>query len=161
VPQYPPKGGIIALSFACAAASHCMSEWPRRGTSMPKLGAKDACRAGVGRNRLAIGANRAEPSAAHAIAAANVTRRRPRCGSSDKVYVAAVMILLAILREWAMPIQMRWLTELIGLDQHTVESWRARRRFVVTTAPFWRNLHAAGRSERWRAAALRARDAAN
>jgi hypothetical protein len=64
--------------------------------------------------RLAIAANRAaccvwpEPSAAHAMAVANATHRRSSLRLlGRKVYLPAVVVPIAVLREGATPIRMR------------------------------------------------------
>jgi hypothetical protein len=41
-----------------------------------------------------------------------------------KVYIAAIVVLIAILRHGATALRMRELTEVIGVDRRTVERWR-------------------------------------
>src|SRR6516165_2954534 len=55
-----------------------------------------------------------------------------------KVYLAATIILIAILREGATQARMRRLTALINVDRRTVERWRAWWREAFTATPFWR-----------------------
>jgi len=54
-----------------------------------------------------------------------------------KVYIAAIVVLIAILRHGATARRMRELTEVIGVDRRTVERWRRwwRDRFSATS--FW------------------------
>ena len=44
-----------------------------------------------------------------------------------KVYIAAIVVLIAILRHGATALRTRELTEVIGVDRRTVERWRLRR----------------------------------
>lgn len=60
-----------------------------------------------------------------------------------KVYLAATIIVIAILREGATAARMRRLTELIGVDRRTVERWRGWWRESFTAMPFWQNARAA------------------
>jgi hypothetical protein len=54
-----------------------------------------------------------------------------------KVYIAAIVVLIAILQHGATARRMQELTEVIGVDRRTVERWRrwCRDRFTVTS--FW------------------------
>ena len=60
-----------------------------------------------------------------------------------KVYLAATIIVIAILREGATTTRLRRLQELIRVDRHTVERWRRWWRFLFTATPFWRIARAA------------------
>ena len=55
-----------------------------------------------------------------------------------KVYLAAAIILISILREGATASRMRRLTELIHVHRQTVERWRGWWRDAFTAMPFWR-----------------------
>ena len=55
-----------------------------------------------------------------------------------KVYISAIVVLIAILRHGATARRMRELTEAIGVDRHTVERWRTWWRDSFTTTSFWR-----------------------
>jgi hypothetical protein len=59
-----------------------------------------------------------------------------------KVYLAATIILIAILREGATQARMRRLTALIHVDRRTVERWRTWWRDAFTATPFWRSARA-------------------
>ncbi len=54
-----------------------------------------------------------------------------------KVYLAAIVVLIAIMREGATAARMRQLSELIGVDRRTVERWREWWRDTFTASPFW------------------------
>jgi hypothetical protein len=54
-----------------------------------------------------------------------------------KVYLAAAIILIAILREGATASRMRRLTALIHVDRRTVARWRTWWRSAFTASPFW------------------------
>jgi hypothetical protein len=54
-----------------------------------------------------------------------------------KVYLAATMIVISILREGASASRMRRLTERIHVDRQTVERWRTWWRGAFTAMPFW------------------------
>jgi hypothetical protein len=54
-----------------------------------------------------------------------------------KVYLAATVVLIAIMREGATAARMRQLSELIGVNRGTVERWRAWWRAIFTKSPFW------------------------
>jgi hypothetical protein len=60
-----------------------------------------------------------------------------------KVYLAAIVVLVAIMRHGVTEPRMRQLTEVIGVDRRTVARWRAwwRERFPAT--PFWQIARAA------------------
>ena len=54
-----------------------------------------------------------------------------------KVYLAAIVVLIAIMREGATAARMRQLSELVGVNRRTVERWRAWWRDSFTASPFW------------------------
>ena len=54
-----------------------------------------------------------------------------------KVYLAATIILMSILREGATQARMRRLTAVINVDRRTVERWRTWWREAFTATPFW------------------------
>ena len=54
-----------------------------------------------------------------------------------KVYLAATIILIAILREGATQSRMRRLIECIHVERKTVERWRTWWRDAFTALPFW------------------------
>jgi hypothetical protein len=54
-----------------------------------------------------------------------------------KVYLAAIVVLIAIMREGATAARMRQLSELIGVNRRTVERWREWWRDTFTASPFW------------------------
>ena len=60
-----------------------------------------------------------------------------------KVYIAAIVVLIAILRHGATTLRVRELTEVIGVDRRTVERWRTWWRDSFTTTPFWKVARAA------------------
>ena len=60
-----------------------------------------------------------------------------------KVYIAAIVVLIAILRHGATTLRVRELTEVIGVDRRTVERWRTWWRDSFTTTPFWQVARAA------------------
>ena len=60
-----------------------------------------------------------------------------------KVYVAAMVVLIAIMQEGATATRMRQLTELIGVNRRTVERWREWWRNIFTASPFWQIARAA------------------
>ena len=60
-----------------------------------------------------------------------------------KVYIAAIVVLIAILRHGATALRMRELTEVIGVDRRTVERWRTWWRDSFTATPFWKVARAA------------------
>jgi hypothetical protein len=53
------------------------------------------------------------------------------------VYLAATVVLIAIMREGATAARMRQLSELIGVNRRTVERWREWWRDTFTASPFW------------------------
>ena len=54
-----------------------------------------------------------------------------------KVYLAAMVVLIAIMREGATAARMRQLSGLVGVDRRTVERWREWWRDTFTANPFW------------------------
>jgi hypothetical protein len=54
-----------------------------------------------------------------------------------KVYLATMVVLIAIMREGATAARMRRLSGLLGVDRRTVERWRAWWRDTFTASPFW------------------------
>ena len=54
-----------------------------------------------------------------------------------KVYLAAMVVLIAIMREGATAARMRQLSGLVGVDRRTVERWREWWRDTFTASPFW------------------------
>jgi hypothetical protein len=60
-----------------------------------------------------------------------------------KVYLAAMVVLIAIMREGATAARMRQLSELIGVDRRTVDRWREWWRETFTASPFWQLARAA------------------
>ena len=54
-----------------------------------------------------------------------------------KVYLAATIVVIAILREGATASRMRRLTALIHVDRRTVERWRTWWRDAFTATAFW------------------------
>jgi hypothetical protein len=54
-----------------------------------------------------------------------------------KVYLAAIVVLIAIMREGATAARMRQLSELIGVNRRTIERWREWWRGAFTASPFW------------------------
>jgi hypothetical protein len=60
-----------------------------------------------------------------------------------KVYLAAMVVLIAIMREGATAVRMRRLSELAGVDRRTVERWRKWWRDTFTAGPFWQSARAA------------------
>ena len=55
-----------------------------------------------------------------------------------KVYLATMVVLIAIMREGATAARMRQLSGLLGVNRRTVERWRAWWRDTFTASPFWR-----------------------
>jgi hypothetical protein len=55
-----------------------------------------------------------------------------------KVYIAAIVVLIAMLRHGATARRMRELDRVIGVDRRTVERWRRWWRDSFTTTSFWR-----------------------
>ncbi len=60
-----------------------------------------------------------------------------------KVYLAAMVVLIAIMREGATDARMRRLSGLVGVDRRTVERWRKWWRCTFTVTPFWQIARAA------------------
>ena len=60
-----------------------------------------------------------------------------------KVYLAGIVVLIAIMREGATVSRMRRLSELVGVNRRTVERWRAWWRVTFTASPFWQIARAA------------------
>jgi hypothetical protein len=56
-----------------------------------------------------------------------------------KIYLAAMVVLIAILRHGATDRRMRELTALIGVSRRTVERWRKWWCDTFTATPFWRS----------------------
>ena len=54
-----------------------------------------------------------------------------------KVYLAAMVVLIAIMREDATAARMRQLYALVGVSRRTVERWRRWWRDTFTASPFW------------------------
>jgi hypothetical protein len=55
-----------------------------------------------------------------------------------KVYIAAIVVLIGIMRHGATAARMRELTEVIGVDRRTVQRWRVWWRDSFTATAFWR-----------------------
>jgi hypothetical protein len=60
-----------------------------------------------------------------------------------KVYVAAIVVLIAILRHGATGDRMERLAQVVKVDRRTVERWRRWWRDRFTATPFWRTAGAA------------------
>jgi len=60
-----------------------------------------------------------------------------------KVYIAAIVVLIAILRHGVTARRMRELTEVIGVDRRTVERWRRWWRDSFSATSFWQVARAA------------------
>jgi hypothetical protein len=58
-----------------------------------------------------------------------------------KVYLAATIILIAVLHEGGAA-RMRRLKELVGVDRRSLERWRRWWREIFTATPFWQNARA-------------------
>ena len=58
-------------------------------------------------------------------------------------YIAAIVVLIAILRHGATAPRLRELTKVIGVDRRTVERWRTWWRERFTATPFWQVARAA------------------
>lgn len=54
-----------------------------------------------------------------------------------RVYVAAIVVLIAILRHGATDARMERLSEVVSVDRRTVERWRSWWRRIFTATPFW------------------------
>ena len=72
------------------------------------------------------------------------TRRTPASLRflGPKVYLAATIILIAVLHEGGAT-RMRRLKELVGVDRRSLERWRRWWREIFTATPFWQNARAA------------------
>ena len=55
-----------------------------------------------------------------------------------KVYLAATVVLIAIMRHGATPKRVQQMNEAVGVDRRTVERWRTWWRDSFTATPFWR-----------------------
>jgi hypothetical protein len=55
-----------------------------------------------------------------------------------RVYVAAIVVLIAILQNGVSDARMSRLSKVIGVDRRTVERWRSWWRRIFTATPFWR-----------------------
>ena len=60
-----------------------------------------------------------------------------------KVYLAAMVVLIAIMREGATAARMRQLSALVGVSRRTVARWRQWWLSVFTAGPFWKAASAA------------------
>jgi hypothetical protein len=69
-------------------------------------------------------------------------RRRHRCASS-KVYLAAMVVLVATLRHGVTTARLERLSQAVGVDRRTVEHWQAWWQDSFTATPFWQVARAA------------------
>lgn len=60
-----------------------------------------------------------------------------------KIYLAAVVVLVSIMRHGMTAARMQRLSHLSGMDRRTVERWRVWWRDVLTATPLWRSARAA------------------
>lgn len=60
-----------------------------------------------------------------------------------KVYLAAVVVLVAIMRHGVTGHRMRTINAVVGVDRRTVERWRTWWRDSFTATPFWQAARAA------------------
>ena len=60
-----------------------------------------------------------------------------------RVYLGAIVVVVAAMRQGATPARMRRLRELLGVSRRTVERWRAWWRETFAESPFWRIVSAA------------------
>jgi hypothetical protein len=60
-----------------------------------------------------------------------------------KIYLAAMVVLIAIMRHGATVPRLRQLTEVVGVDRRTVARWQAWWRDTFTSSPFWQIARAA------------------
>jgi hypothetical protein len=60
-----------------------------------------------------------------------------------KVYLAAIVVLVAIMRQGVTTSRMERLSEALGVDRRTVERWRRWWRERFTATPLWRSSRAA------------------
>ena len=66
--------------------------------------------------------------------------------SSDlgpRVFIATVVVLIAMLRRGASDARLAGLEHVVSLDRHTVERWRRWWRDTFTATPFWQAARAA------------------
>jgi hypothetical protein len=54
-----------------------------------------------------------------------------------KIYLAAMVVLITIMRHGATVPRLRQLTEVVGVDRRTVARWQAWWRDTFTASPFW------------------------
>jgi hypothetical protein len=54
-----------------------------------------------------------------------------------RVYLATMVVLIAVMREGATAARMRRLSGLLGVNRRTIERWRAWWRETFTASPFW------------------------
>lgn len=59
-----------------------------------------------------------------------------------RVYVAAIVVLIAILRHGATDARMQRLSDVVSVDRRTVKRWRRWWRETVPATPFWRTARA-------------------
>jgi hypothetical protein len=60
-----------------------------------------------------------------------------------KVYLAAMVVLIAIMRQGTTAARLRQLSGLASIDRRTLERWRVWWRDSFTASPFWRTARAA------------------
>jgi len=60
-----------------------------------------------------------------------------------KVYLAAMVVLIAVMRHGATTARVEHLTDLVGVDRRTAEHWRRWWRDSFTATPFWQVARAA------------------
>lgn len=60
-----------------------------------------------------------------------------------KVYLAAMVVLIAIMNHGITELRLQRLSEAAGVNRRTIERWRAWWRDCFTTSPFWRIARAA------------------
>ena len=73
-----------------------------------------------------------------------------------KVYLAAIVVLVSIMRHGMTKQRLQHLTEFVGVDRRTVERWRAWWRDSFTASPFWQIARAGSATDRPGPAAGRA-----
>jgi hypothetical protein len=54
-----------------------------------------------------------------------------------RVYLAAIVVLIAIMRHGATASRVRQISETVGVDRRTIERWRVWWRDGFTATPFW------------------------
>ncbi len=59
-----------------------------------------------------------------------------------RVYVAAIVVLIAILQHGVTDARLERLSEVVNVDRRTVERWRSWWRRIFTATPFWRGARA-------------------